>query len=123
MFDSFLSIRHADRMLSNEPAIRRIWHGWTTPENADRYETLLTETIVPGIEARGIDGLEGVEVLRAHDTVDGLVEFVTVMSFAGWDAVAAFAGGDGRGSVVPEEARRLLHRFDTHSQHYDVRVH
>jgi hypothetical protein len=21
--------------------ISRIWHGWTTPENADRYESLL----------------------------------------------------------------------------------
>lgn len=107
-------------MLSSKVGIRRIWHGWTTLENADRYEALLTETIVPGIEARGTDGLQGIEVLRAHHVVDGLVEFVTVMSFADWDAVVVFAGGDGRGSVVPDEARQLLHRFDAHSQHYDL---
>jgi hypothetical protein len=32
--------------------ICRIWHGWTTPENADAYESLLKREIVPGIEGR-----------------------------------------------------------------------
>ena len=101
--------------------IRRIWHGWTTPENADAYEELLTGAIVPGIWDRDIRGLMGLEVLRRQDAPDELVEFVTVMRFDGWEPVVTFAGGDGRGSVVPEGARRLLHHFDEHSQHYEVR--
>ena len=28
--------------------IKRIWHGWTTHANADRYEALLKEEIFPG---------------------------------------------------------------------------
>ena len=34
--------------------IARVWHGWTSPENADRYEALIRSTIFPGIRARGI---------------------------------------------------------------------
>lgn len=29
--------------------IIRMWHGWTTPENADVYEELLMTEIFPGI--------------------------------------------------------------------------
>jgi len=29
--------------------ISRIWHGWTTPANADAYETLLKNEIFVGI--------------------------------------------------------------------------
>jgi hypothetical protein len=36
--------------------IGRIWHGWTKPENADRYERLLKEEIFSGIAAKKIPG-------------------------------------------------------------------
>ena len=36
--------------------IARIWHGWTTPANADVYETLLKTEIFPGIAAKNIAG-------------------------------------------------------------------
>jgi hypothetical protein len=29
--------------------IGRLWHGWTTPHNADKYERLLKEEIFSGI--------------------------------------------------------------------------
>jgi hypothetical protein len=32
--------------------ISRIWHGWTTPANADSYEDLLKSEIFPGILAQ-----------------------------------------------------------------------
>src|ERR687887_1914020 len=32
--------------------IARVWHGWTTVDNADRYETLLREEIFVGIQRR-----------------------------------------------------------------------
>lgn len=36
--------------------IARLWHGWTTPENADAYERLLKHTIFPRIAAKGVPG-------------------------------------------------------------------
>jgi len=32
--------------------ISRIWHGYTTPENADTYETLLKGEVIVGIKDR-----------------------------------------------------------------------
>ena len=40
--------------------IFRIWHGWTTPENADIYENLLKEEIFPGIASKKIFGYRGI---------------------------------------------------------------
>ena len=45
-------------------AIKRIWHGWTTPENADEYQQLLHDEVFPGIEAKNIPGYRSIELLR-----------------------------------------------------------
>jgi hypothetical protein len=99
--------------------IARVWHGWTNPENADRYEELIRSTIFPGIRARGIGGFERIELLRRP--LGEEVEFVTVMWFQTWEAVKAFAGEDWERSVVPPAARAVLARFDEKAQHYEVR--
>ena len=99
--------------------INRIWHGWTSKDNADAYQRLLESEIAPGITGRRIAGLGGPRVLR-RDSGPDEVEFVTVMSFADWAAVEAFAGPDPRAAVVPPAARRLLRRFDQQSAHYEV---
>jgi hypothetical protein len=36
--------------------IGRIWHGWTKPDNANRYERLLKEEIFPGIADKKVPG-------------------------------------------------------------------
>ena len=102
--------------------IKRVWRGWTEPGQADAYETLLKDTIVPGITARNIAGHRSTEVLRRLDADHDEVEFMTIMTFDDWAAVETFAGGDGRASVVPESARQLLKRFDEHSAHYEQRA-
>lgn len=99
--------------------ISRIWHGWTTPENADAYEALLRTEIVAGIQDREIPGFREIQVLRRERGSE--VEFVTVMWFDDLDAVRDFAGEDYEVAVVPEAARRLLARFDERSRHYEVR--
>jgi hypothetical protein len=100
--------------------ITRVWRGWTRPENADRYQQLLETTVLPGIAARRIPGLHGTRLFRKTDPAPGgEIEFMTVMTFDDWDAVQQFAGGDGRGSVVPPAARGLLARYDEHSRHYE----
>jgi len=98
--------------------IVRIWHGWTTVQNADAYESLLRQEIFAGIGARAISGYRGIELLR-RAVADG-VEFVTVMSFDSLDAVRTFAGEDYEVAVVPAAARRLLARFDARSAHYEL---
>ncbi len=100
--------------------IARIWHGWTTTENANAYQHLLTTSIVPDIISKAIPGLDGVDILRRADGPDTDVKVVTLMTFDDWSAVAAFAGPDRTGSVVPVAARQLLKRYDEHSQHYEI---
>jgi len=99
--------------------ICRVWHGWTTPANADAYERLLRTEIFPGITARGIPGYEGIELLRRTD--GDAVEFVTLMWFTSLEAIRAFAGADHEVAVVPPKARALLSRFEPRSAHYEVR--
>jgi heme-degrading monooxygenase HmoA len=99
--------------------ICRIWHGWTTQENADAYERLLVSEIFQGIAGRGIAGYRGIELLRQAGAVE--VEFVTLMWFDSLQAVRQFAGADYEVAVVPPSARALLRRFDMRSVHYEVR--
>jgi heme-degrading monooxygenase HmoA len=100
--------------------IVRLWHGWTTPANADAYERLLEEEIFRGIANRSMPGYRGIELLRR--AADGEVEFVTVMRFDSIEAVRMFAGGDHETAVVPPSAQRLLSRFDARSAHFELRV-
>jgi heme-degrading monooxygenase HmoA len=99
--------------------ICRIWHGWTTPANADAYEQLLRSEVFHGIAERGIPGYQGIELLRRP--AEPLVEFVTMMWFDSLAAVRAFAGTDYEMAVVPPAAQALLERFDARSAHYEVR--
>lgn len=99
--------------------IARIWHGWTTPNNADEYERLLREQILPGIVAKGVEGYRGVRLLRREFADE--VEFVTFMQFDSLDAVRKFAGDDYETAYVPDMARAVLKRFDERSQHYEIR--
>lgn len=98
--------------------IKRIWHGYTTPERADEYEALLKAEVIQGIEAKGIPGFRKIEVLRRP--VGDEVEFITVMEFDSFDSVRAFVGDDYEQAYVPAEARAILSRFDERSQHYVV---
>jgi len=98
--------------------VSRIWHGWTSRENADAYQQLLQARILPGIHR--VRGYRGAYLLR-RDVKEG-VEFVTLTFFDSLEAVRAFAGEEYEVAVVPPEARKLLSRFDEKSTHYDTVV-
>lgn len=104
----------------DEQMISRIWHGWTTPANADAYETLLRSEIFQGIQSRQIEGFKGIHLLRR--SLGDEVEFITIMWFDSLEAVRVFAGTDYEVAVVPPKARALLSRFDARSQHYEVKT-
>ena len=97
--------------------IFRIWHGWTTPENAAAYARLVQDEVFAMIAEKKIAGYRGIDLLRRK--VGEEVEFVTIMRFDSLDSVKAFVGDDYERAFVPPEARRLLQRFDDRSQHYE----
>src|SRR6476646_7182361 len=96
--------------------IARIWHGYTKPEHADAYESMLKPELLPGISQ--VRGYEGSYLLRrdlGHET-----EFITIMLFDSLDSIQAIAGPDYENAVVPEDRRKYLRRYDAKSLHYEI---
>ena len=97
--------------------IARHWRGWTKPEDADAYETLLRATVLPHI--RQVEGHCGMYILRSDGPEES--EFVVINFFTSFEAVKRFAGPDYQTAVFEPEARRLLSRIDPIAMHYEVR--
>jgi hypothetical protein len=98
--------------------ICRIWHGWTTRENADAYERTVRSDVIPGIEAMRMPGFRHIDLMRRE--LDDQVEFVTAMWFDDVDSIKAFMGDDYTVSHVPATARAVLARYDQRAAHYAV---
>lgn len=101
--------------------ICRIWRGWTSAENAPRYEATVRGEVIPAIEARHIDGFRTIDLLR-RPVAEGF-EFATIMWFDDIEAVKAFAGEDYEVAHVPEPAREVLFHFDARSAHFELLEH
>jgi len=99
--------------------IARIWHGYTTRENASVYEIMLKEEILTGIKKRNIKGFIDIQLLIRK--LGSEVEFVTVMRFDSLNAVKEFAGDDYEKAVIYPDAKPLLLRYDERSQHYEIK--
>ena len=97
--------------------IKRIWHGWTTPENADKYQAILHDEVFPGIEAKNIPGYMSIELLRFQKGDE--VEFVTIMTFESLQNVIDFQGQNYTRCYVPDAAKLVLKRWDPESAHYE----
>jgi heme-degrading monooxygenase HmoA len=98
--------------------IARYWRGWTKIEDADAYESLLRQKVLPGL--KDIEGYRGGYLLR-HDGL-GEVEFVVLNFFDSLEAVKRFAGADYDTPVFEPEAKRLLCRIEPVAMHYQVRA-
>ena len=96
--------------------IARHWRGWTTIEDADSYEDLLKNKVLPGL--REIDGYRGGYILR-NDGADE-AEFLVINFFDSLEAVMRFAGPDYVVPVFEPAARRLLSRIENFATHYTV---
>lgn len=99
-------------------AIKRVWHGWTIKENAGKYQNLLHNEVLPGIEAKNIPGYQKIEVFRID--LNDEVEFVTIMTFESLQNVIEFQGENYRKCYVPDAAQKLLKRWDQESTHYEL---
>ena len=98
--------------------ICRLWRGWTTHQNADAYERIVREQVIPGIEAQRIPGFRSIDLARREHEHD--VEFMTLMWFDSLDAVKAFVGEDYEAARLPAVAQAVLADFDKRSAHYQV---
>jgi len=98
--------------------ILRIWHGYTSPSNANQYENLLTTEIIPMIKAMEIDGYQKIQVLRRE--LANEVEFTTIMWFNELENIKDFVGEDFETAHVPESARAVLKRYDTKAVHHEL---
>jgi heme-degrading monooxygenase HmoA len=98
--------------------IARHWRGWTAVPDADAYENLLKEKVLP--ELKRLPGYRGGYILRNDGPRE--VEFVVVNLFDSLEAVQKFAGPDCQTPVFEPEARRLLRRIEPVAMHYEVRA-
>ena len=99
--------------------IARIWHGWTSRENAEKYEKLLREEVLLEIAKRSIPGYKGAEIF-IHDAENDEVEFITLLRFETLDGVKTFAGKNYKAPVIPPECKKLLKRHSEKSRHYQI---
>jgi len=99
-----------------ESGIGRMWRGWTSGDQAEGYEAVFREVVLP--ELHGVAGCRGAYLLR-RDDADG-AEFVTLTLFDSLDAVRAFAGEQYETAVISDEARAVLRDFETTAQHFTV---
>lgn len=95
--------------------IARIWNGYTTRENADAYEQLVTSKIFKEIETKTGDGFYGVQLLKRELAEE--VEFTTMIWFRDLATVKRLTGEDYETAYIPEEARKILSRFDAKVKH------
>ena len=100
--------------------VSRVWHCYTTPENADAFEALLKTEIFIGIQNRKIEGYKGVQLFRR--VLGSEIEFMTVMWFESFDSVRSFAGENYEEAITPSKVTAFLTRFDDRSQHYEITI-
>ena len=96
--------------------VARVWRGYTAPEHADAYQSMLMPEVLPGIGT--VKGYLGSYVLRR--TAGDEIEFITVLLWESIEAIRAIAGPTYERVVIPEERRQFLLRYDETAAHYDV---
>ncbi len=103
----------------NTNKITRVWRGWTTLENAAIYEDMLINEVFPTVKKNGVDGLEKVSIsTKQHEDE---VEFYLVLQFDCLDSVRTFAGENYEIAYIPDNAKRVLKRYDFTAQHYELK--
>jgi hypothetical protein len=100
--------------------IRRIWRGYTRPENADAYEHLLDTLIFPAIEGMRLPGYRSMELLR-RQTDNEEIEFIWVMNFDSTKNLGPLRAEADDPVSVPYAAQKLLIRWDERPSFYETR--
>jgi hypothetical protein len=99
-------------------SIARIWNGWTSKQNEQAFEKVLTTQAIPEIEKRRPSGYLGIQVMKREE--ENEVVFTTIMWFNSIFAVKEFAGENYEAAHIDRKIRPLLLRFDQRSTHSNV---
>lgn len=99
--------------------IIRTWKGWTTLENAPIYEDMLINEVFPTVKKNGVTGLEKVSI--STKKIKDEVEFFLILQFNSMEAVITFAGDSYKKAYIPENALRVLKRYDKTAEHYELK--
>ena len=106
-------------MTDNTTKIIRTWKGWTTRENAPIYEDMLINDVFPTVKKNGVTGLEKVSIAIKNKMDE--VEFFLTLQFDSLDAVKAFAGENYEQAYIPENAKRVLKKYEKTAEHYELK--
>jgi hypothetical protein len=99
--------------------ICRMWHGWTTLDNASAYDSYLQKELFPKIKRELTSkGYLGFHLLRLSKGAE--VEFVTMLWFNCLSSVQAFAGENYSTPVISDKANSLLSRYADRVEHYEL---
>jgi heme-degrading monooxygenase HmoA len=99
--------------------VARIWHGFTSFENADAYENFLKTEFMPAVEKKNISGYRKFQLLRKQERDE--VAFITIMWFDNIEQIKNFAGEEYQKAVIHPTAEALLKRHDQIAQHLELR--
>ncbi|WP_040253155.1 hypothetical protein [Psychroserpens mesophilus] len=105
--------------MNDKTRIIRTWRGWTTKENAPVYENMLINEVFPTVKKKGVKGLEKVSISTQEKESE--VEFFLILQFDCLDSVKTFVGEDYKTAYIPENAKRVLHRYEDTAEHYEFR--
>ena len=105
--------------MKQKQKIIRTWKGWTTLENAPVYEDMLINEVFPAVKKKGVDGLEKVSIstMKKKDEV----EFFLMLQFDCLDAVKIFAGKNYKNAYIPDNAKKVLLRYDSTAKHFNLK--
>jgi hypothetical protein len=96
--------------------IARMWHCYTTPENANALEALIQAEVLPRLQV--VKGFISGQLLRRDLLKE--VEFVGISYFDSLDSIRAVAGEDFGQLLLPDGAHDLLLRFDKRASFYNI---
>lgn len=102
--------------MNRKESIIRTWRGWTTPENAAIYEDMLINEVFPTVKRNGVEGLKKVSI--STKDVNDETEFFLVLQFDSLNAVKKFAGENYEKAYIPDNAKKVLKRYDKTAVHY-----
>ena len=105
--------------MNNGNKIIRTWKGWTSLENAPVYESMLINEVFPEVKRKGVKGLEKVSISTMEKKDE--MEFFLVLKFDSLDSVKMFAGEEYEKAYIPDNARRVLSRYDQTAQHFTLK--
>ncbi|MDO6435844.1 hypothetical protein Q4534_00430 [Cyclobacterium sp. 1_MG-2023] len=105
--------------MNRKKKIIRTWKGWTTLDNASIYENMLINEVFPEVKRKGVAGLEKVSISTSEKNDE--VEFFLILQFESLESVKMFAGEKYELAYIPDNAKRVLSRYDATAQHFTMK--